>query len=168
MLCSQDDVPLYEYRHTQNDPFWVFSLCDGIWDAILGEFCKHRQSIWTTKVVVRIMAGVRSWCSCRGLFKRLDILPDPCQYILLLMTFFVDNLGSFQTNSFVHGLNTRNKHHLHRPIAHLSCFQKYISHAAVKVFNILPTSISNLRHDTKKFKSALWKYLMTHCFLISE
>jgi hypothetical protein len=44
------------------------------------------------KRIVRIMAGVRSRCSCRGLFKRLDISPVPCQYIFSLMTFFVDNL----------------------------------------------------------------------------
>jgi hypothetical protein len=79
------------------------------------------------KRTIRIMAGVRSRCSCRGLFKRLDVLPVPCQYIFSLMTFVVDNLGSFHTNSFVHGLNTRNKTQLHRPIANLSCFQKDVS-----------------------------------------
>jgi hypothetical protein len=46
---------------------------------------------------------------------------------------------------------------LHRPIANLSCFQKGVSYAAVKIFNSLPSSISNLRN-------ALWKYLMTNCF----
>jgi hypothetical protein len=99
------------------------------------------------KRIVRIMAGVRSRCSCRGLFKRLDILPVPCQYIFLLMTFFADNLGSYQTNSIVHGLNTVKKTQLRRPIANLSCFQKGVSCAAVKIFNSLPTSISTLQHD---------------------
>jgi hypothetical protein len=80
------------------------------------------------------------------------------------MTFVVDNVGSFQTNLTVHGLNTRNKTQLHRPIANLSRFQKGVSYAAVKIFNSLPSSISNLRNDKKQFKSALWRYLMTHCF----
>jgi hypothetical protein len=101
------------------------------------------------KSVVRIMAGVRSRCSCRGLFKKLDILPVPCQYIFSLMIFVVDNLGSFQTNLTVHGLNTRNRTQLHRPIANLSCFQKGVSYAAVKIFNSLPSNISNLRNDKK-------------------
>jgi hypothetical protein len=65
------------------------------------------------------------------------------------MTFVVDNLGSFQTNSFVHGLNKRNKTQLHRPVANLTCFQRGVFYAAVKVFNSLPTSISYLRHDKK-------------------
>jgi hypothetical protein len=46
------------------------------------------------KRIVRIMASVGSRCSCRGLFKRLDILPVPCQYIFSLMTFVLDHLGS--------------------------------------------------------------------------
>jgi hypothetical protein len=106
------------------------------------------------KRIVRIMAGVTARCSCRGQFTRLDILPDPCQYIFSLTTSVVDSLGSFQTNSIVHGLNIRNKTQLHRPIASLSCFQKGVSYAAVKIFNSLPT-ISDLRHDKKQFKSAL-------------
>jgi hypothetical protein len=114
--------------------------------------------------IVRIMAGVRARCSCRGLFKKLDILPVPCQYIFSLMIFVMDNLGSFQTNLTVHGLNTRNKTQLHRPIANLSCFQKGVSYVAVKIFNSLPSSISNLRNIKKQFKPALRRYLMTHCF----
>jgi hypothetical protein len=103
----------------------------------------------------RIMAGVGSRCSCRGLFKRLDILPVPCQYMFSLMTFVVDNMGSFQTNLFVHDLNTRNKTQLHRPVANLTCFQRGVFYAAVKIFNSLPTSVANRRHDKKQFKSAL-------------
>jgi hypothetical protein len=116
------------------------------------------------KTIVRIMAGVRSKCSCRGLFKKLDVLPVSCQYIFSLMIFVVDNLGSFQTNLTVHGLNRRNKTQLHRPIAKISCFQKGVSYAAVKIFDSLPSSISKLGNYKKQFKPALWRYLMTHCF----
>jgi hypothetical protein len=116
--------------------------------------------VWTRylnykKRLVRIMVGVGSRCSYRGLFKRLDILALPCQYIFLLMKFVVDNLGSFQTNSIVHGLTTTNKTQLHRPIGNLSSFQKGLSYGGVKIFNSLPTSIYNLRHDKKQFKFAL-------------
>jgi len=44
-------------------------------------------------------------------------------YIHLLMSFLMGNQDKFLTNSSVHSINTRNKHHLHRPIANLSCFQ---------------------------------------------
>jgi hypothetical protein len=97
------------------------------------------------KRIVRIMAGVRSRCSCRGLFRKLDILRVPCQYIFTLMIFVVDNLGSFQTN-LTAWFNTRNKTQLRRPVANLSCFQKGVSYAAVKIFHSLPSSVSNLRN----------------------
>jgi hypothetical protein len=112
------------------------------------------------KRMVRIMAGVGSRCSCRGLLKRLDILPVPCQYIFSLTTFVADNVGSFQTNSFVHGLNTRNKTQLHRPFAILTRFKRGVSYAVVKILNSLPTSISNLRHDKKNNLSLLYKSIL--------
>jgi hypothetical protein len=76
------------------------------------------------KKVIRIIAGVKPRHSCRNLFKGLEILPLPCEYIFSLMNFIVNNQKLFQTNSAVHSVNTRNKHQLHRPIANLSCFQK--------------------------------------------
>jgi hypothetical protein len=43
---------------------------------------------------------------------------------ILIDEFFIGNQEKCQTNSSVHNINTRNKHHLHRPVANLSCFQK--------------------------------------------
>jgi len=34
------------------------------------------------KRIIRLMLGARPRASCRGLFKKLEILPAPCQYIL--------------------------------------------------------------------------------------
>jgi hypothetical protein len=51
------------------------------------------------------MAGVKPRNSCRGLFKILDILPFPCEYIFSLMNFTVNNQEHFQTNSAVHTIN---------------------------------------------------------------
>ena len=79
---------------------------------------------------------------------------------------FVDNLENFQTNSSIHGMDTRNKTQLHRPIANLTCFQKIVSYAGVKIFNSLPSSISNIRNDNLRFKVALPRYLMDHSFYL--
>ena len=65
------------------------------------------------KQVIRCMAGAQPITSCRSLFKQVQILPVPCQYILLLMNFVINNQEIFQTNSSIHNINTRNKHHLH-------------------------------------------------------
>ena len=76
------------------------------------------------KKIIGIMAGAQPRTSCRSLLKQLEILPVPCQYILSLMNFIINNQKVFQTHSFIHNINTRNKHRLHRPNANLSCFKK--------------------------------------------
>ena len=48
----------------------------------------------------------------------------------------VDNQEIFQTNSSVNSTITRNKLHLHRPIANLSCCQQSTLYADTEVFNI--------------------------------
>jgi len=44
------------------------------------------------------------------------------------------------SNSSIHNINTRNSHHLHRPNASLSCFQRSILYAGIKIFSSLPPS----------------------------
>ena len=50
------------------------------------------------------MAGAQSRTSCSSLFKQLQILPIPCQYILSLMMFIFNNQVIFQRNSSIRGL----------------------------------------------------------------
>jgi hypothetical protein len=47
------------------------------------------------KRIIRITSGIEARRSCRGLFEKLDILPVPCQYILFLMLFVIDNQNNF-------------------------------------------------------------------------
>jgi len=42
------------------------------------------------------MSGAEPTASCGGLFRKLEILPVPCQYILSLMLFIIDNPNNFQ------------------------------------------------------------------------
>jgi hypothetical protein len=78
------------------------------------------------KSVIRIMSGAKPGASCRGLFRRLEILPVPCQYtrILSLMLFIIDNPNNFQTVSEVHGLHTRSQNQLFIANANLTSVQK--------------------------------------------
>jgi hypothetical protein len=110
------------------------------------------------------MAGVIPRNSYRSLFKRLDILTLPCEYIFSLLLFIVSNQEHFQTNSALHSVNTRNKNQLHRPIAKHSCFQRSAYYAGIKNFNSLPSSLTRLIHKKKQFKVALKRYLITHSF----
>ena len=114
------------------------------------------------KRIIRIMVGAQPRTSCRRLFKKLEILTDPGQYIYSLTSFFIGNQENFQTNSSVHSINTRNKHHLHRPIANQSCFQKGASYSGIRIFNSLPRSITSLKNE--KTQSSPKKILNSHSF----
>jgi hypothetical protein len=90
------------------------------------------------KGTVRIIAGVKPRNSCKNLFMSLETLPLPCECIFTLMNFFVNNQEHFQTDSAIHSVNTRNRDHLHRATANISCFQKCAYSAGIKIFNSIP------------------------------
>ena len=93
------------------------------YEIIFGGSSSNSGKIFTLhKKTIRIMAGAQPRTSCRSLCRQLEILPVSCQYILSLTSFIIDNQEIFQTNSSIHNINTRNKLHLHRPNANLSCF----------------------------------------------
>jgi hypothetical protein len=116
------------------------------------------------KQIVRLMAGVKPRNSCKGLFKRSEILTLPCEYIFSLMKFTVNNQKHSQTNSAIHIVNTRHMNKLHRPTANLSCFWKSVHYAGIKVSNRLPSRLTNLINKKEQFIVALKRYLITHCF----
>jgi len=121
-----------------------------------------RVSLYKRKLSDLWLMKTRSLYS--SLFKQLDILPIPCQYILSSMNFSINNQENFQTNVSIHINNTRNKHHLHRPNAKLPCFQKSAFYAGNKIFNHLPCSLTILKNKKAKFKAVLRKHLNTHSF----
>ena len=80
--------------------------------------------------------------------------PKPI-YIIINEFFFIENQDKFLTNLSVHSINTRNKQHLRRPMANLSCFQKGTSHCGIRIFNSLPQSITSFRNEKPQFRVAL-------------
>jgi hypothetical protein len=110
------------------------------------------------------MSGSGLRASCRGLFKKLEILPVPCQYILSLMLFTLDNSNNFRTGLEIHGLHTRSRNHLFTPVANLASVQKGITHSGIKIFNSLLNSVLNHRNDRKTFENELYKYLLDDSF----
>ena len=76
---------------------------------IFGGNSPYSKKIFTLqKRIIRIMVGAHPRTSCRRLFKKLEILTVPSQYIYSLMSFFIGNQEKFQTNLSVHNINTRN------------------------------------------------------------
>jgi hypothetical protein len=96
------------------------------------------------KKVIRIMTGSKSRVLCKPLFKALEILTLPSQYILSLMTFMIYNIEYFTFNSSVHSFNTRKKVQLYKPISSSASFQRGVYYATTKIFNKLPVHIAQL------------------------
>jgi len=68
-----------------------------------------------------------------------------------------------QTNSCVHGINTR-MHHLHRPNGNFSCFQKSSYYDVMRIFNCLPHNITRVKNEKAHIKVALRTYLNIQSF----
>jgi hypothetical protein len=92
------------------------------------------------KKSVRIVAGVRSRNSCRGLFKRSKILPLPHEYTISLMNFNGNN-QDFQTNTAAQKTST------------IFIDQLPTTHVFRKVHTILASKFSTLYHLIKISKS---------------
>jgi hypothetical protein len=110
------------------------------------------------------MTGAKSRASCKALFKALELLTLPLQYILSLMTFLVHNLEYFTFNFFIHNVNTGMKLQLRRPVANFASFQSGVCYANIKIFNKLPECIANLVMDKKHFILALKRSLIVQSF----
>jgi hypothetical protein len=83
-------------------------------------------------------------------------------YIHLSINFITDNVENFQTSADVHIVNTRHKHRIHKPTANLSCFQKGVYYAGIKIVSNLPSDPKGLMNENSLFKTALKRYLNTH------
>jgi hypothetical protein len=116
------------------------------------------------KRIIRSITNIGRRDSCRQLFKQLQILPLPSQYIFSLLVFVTKNRELFLTESEIHDINTRYNHNLHLPSTNLTLVQKGVLYSGSKVFNRLPLSIKAHSYDPKRFKTTLKNYLIEHAF----
>ena len=116
------------------------------------------------KKSIRIMLRLDPRSSYREGLKKLDILTVPCLYIYVLMLFVVKNPKIYQTNTSVHGRNTRQQNKLHVPSVRSSTIQRGVYYSSVKIFNHLPQNISKLHNNIHIFKTMLRNYLVKNAF----
>jgi len=125
----------------------------------------HTNSIFKIqKRIIRIITNSGSRDTCRQLFKHLQKLSLPSQYIFSLLVFVIKNRDFFQSNSEIHNLNTRYNRNLHLPSTNLTSVQKGVLFSGSKIYSHLPSNIKALSNDAKHFKSALKNYLIEHSF----
>jgi hypothetical protein len=83
-----------------------------------------KKHFTSKKKNIRIMAGTKRRASCRELFKKFNILPLASKFLLSLLSFVMDNIETFQTNSDIHNIRARYRYNLHVPNTNLSKYQK--------------------------------------------
>ena len=116
------------------------------------------------KRIKQIMTDTAKHDTCRPLFKKLQILPFPAQYIFSLFTFVVNNRHSCLSNSAVHDIHTRHNNDLHLPSVGLSLVQKGVLYSGCKIYNHLPSNIKYLSNNVTLFKFTLKKFLIQYLF----
>jgi len=80
----------------------------------------------------------------------------------------IKNLNIYQTNSSVHGMNTRQQNKLHIPFVRLSSIQRGVCYSCVKIFNWLPQNIFKYYNNIHTFKTLLRDYLVENAFYSIE
>ena len=114
------------------------------------------------KRIIRIITNRSKRDSCRQLYKQLQILTFPGQYIFSLLMFVIKYREFFPSHSDVHDRNTRYNSNLHLPTTNLKLVQKRVLHLGIKIFNQLSTNIKSFSKDPKHFKIRLKSFLLEH------
>ena len=103
-----------------------------------------------THTIISQSSADSSWITLYTYFQQMD--------------FTVNTEENFHTSSFVHSINTRNKHHLHRPYANSSRIHKSTFCAGIRIFNSLPCRLTSVEGWKGTFQVALRRYLDTPFF----
>lgn len=120
------------------------------------------------KRVIRCMAGIRRYESCRPHFKNFKILPLASLYILHLVKHVHENKQKYQKFSDIHSHNTRNKSLLYPPKNLFTITERTPFSMGIKLYNRLPEYIQSIP-SIKIFKKTVKDLLIEKCvYTISE
>jgi hypothetical protein len=100
-------------------------------------------------------------CSCRPLFKRLNLLPVFSIYLLECCKFARAHPDYFERTAEVHSHDTRHKAELFVSACSLQILRLNPAVCVPKLFNALPAEIRSIR-AYKRFVTALRKFVYEH------
>jgi hypothetical protein len=102
------------------------------------------------------------------LFKKLEILTLPCEYVFLLINFITNNKEHFQSNADVHSVSTRHEPYLHKPNAKSSHLLKSTYFMPESKFSIICHLISQvLWMKEQNFKTPKHALILLCCWIIT-
>jgi hypothetical protein len=83
---------------------YIHSITYGI--VFWGNLPNSKSVFIAQKRIIRNIMNANPKASCRGLFRKLNMLPFYSQYILSLLLFVVKNIQLFTTNTEIYAINT--------------------------------------------------------------
>jgi hypothetical protein len=112
--------------------------------------------------------GCRNRVPCSNLYRRLEMLPFVYQYILLLTLFAVKNKNYFTLKLENYTKSKRQFKNLYQPITNFTIHQRGVHYMAIKIFNNLPSYITDTSTNAWKFEIFLKQFLHIHSFYTVE
>jgi hypothetical protein len=109
------------------------------------------------------LASVKKGSPCGELFKKQYVFSLAREYLFSLLSLFVINVETFQTDSEIQSISMIHEHKLHVPNTNLRSYQKGVYGCGSKVHNALQPNTKILNHDIKEFKPAL-NYFVAHFY----
>jgi hypothetical protein len=108
-----------------------------------------RAKLSSWKTIWRVRWRHLNDCNtCNNMQTSIKTLRDstcPFLFELSFINVIITIQENFQTKSSINNINARNKHHLYRPNANLSCFQRNIFYDGIIIFNSLLHKFDNLQ-----------------------
>lgn len=131
------------------------------------EFWGHAAKYLTNRIftlqkkVVRIIANIAPYESCKATFKKLKILPLPALYISKTLIFVKQNPNLFSDNVSQHKYETRHKDLFNLEKHRTAGYEKGLFYSAQKYHNMLPKYIQEIT-CVKLFKKEIKNFLFAY------
>jgi hypothetical protein len=100
-----------------------------------GTDCDSIKVFHMQKKVIRLIAGVKKYETCRLIFKDSKILTMPSLYILEVLHFINKNKKNLNNNYHIHNHNTRSECDLHVQSCNTTQYQKSVINMGIRLFN---------------------------------
>jgi hypothetical protein len=128
-----------------------------------GTGCDSIKVFRMQKTVIRLIAGVQKYESCRHIFKDFKILTTPSLYILEVLCFINKNKRNLNNNCHIHNYNTRSKCDIHVQSCNTTQYPKSVINMGIRLFNNLPDKIKMVDNN-KIFKTEVKLILLHNSF----
>lgn len=153
VLTKEQIVNLY---YAQVDSRLRYGVC--YW----GNSTLSQNVFVSQKRILRCMAGISSFHSCKEVFREYKILTLPALYVFEMCVYVYKHKNIFSLNKDIHNLNTRSKEDVRVPYARLNITSNSPNYIGPKMFNHLPVECK-LSSNLFNFKTNLKLFLLSKC-----